>query len=257
MKLAVVGNPISHSKSPLIFHYLFDAANLEYSYEKILLHSAKEIPKLLKNGYSGLSVTAPFKQSVIPFLDELSAEAKNIGSVNTIVLKNGKLYGYNTDWHGVSNALEETGLDISNKKCLILGAGGAARAAVYAMKIRKASVQIFNRSEEKAKSLAADFDFKYCKSEDLEQAVFEADILIDTLPAGIALLKPEWLRKDLIVLDASYPVSVYKDKEEVQLIGGEHWLLHQALPAFKLFTGIDLNTKEYDQQLLLKLLIQS
>lgn len=256
MKLAVVGNPIAHSKSPLIFHFLFDAVNLEYSYEKLLLQSAKEIPELFENGYSGLSVTAPFKQSIIPFLDELSAEAKSIGSLNTVVLKEGKLCGYNTDWLGVFNALIENGVDFTKKKCLILGAGGAARAAVYALLIRKASVQIYNRSEEKAKAIAEEFKIEHCRKENLQKAVSEAEILIDTLPAGISLLKPEWLRKSLVVLDASYPTSVYADRKDIQLIGGEHWLLHQALPAFKLFTGIDMNTKEYNQQALLDMLIQ-
>lgn len=257
MKLAVVGNPIAHSKSPLIFHFLFDAVNREYSYEKLLLHSAEEIPALFKNGYVGINITAPFKQSVIPFLDELSADAKSIGSVNTVVLKEGKLCGYNTDWYGVANALIEQGIDLKGKKCLVLGAGGAARAAVYALKNARASVHVSNRSEEKAKSLADDFGVKYCRFEELEKAVFEAEILVDTLPAGIEVIKPAWMQKGLIVLDASYPDSVYDHRENVQLIGGENWLMHQALPAFKLFTGIDLNTKDYNQQALLNLLIQS
>ena len=199
MKLAVVGNPIAHSKSPLIFRFLFDAVNLEYSYEKLLLQSAEEIPALFENGYRGINITAPFKQSLIPFLDELSAEAKSIGSVNTVVLKEGKLCGYNTDWYGVSNALIENGFDFTNKRCLILGAGGAARAAVYAMKSRNASIQIYNRSEEKAKALAEEFNIEYCSLANLQKAALEVDILIDTLPAGIELLKPEWLRKGLVV----------------------------------------------------------
>jgi shikimate dehydrogenase len=257
MKLAVVGNPIEHSKSPLIFRFLFDAVNLEYSYEKLLLNSAQEIPELFENGYTGLSITAPFKQSVIPLLDELSEEARAIGSVNTVVLKEGKLFGYNTDWIGVSNALIENGIDLTDKKSFILGAGGAARAAVYAMKNKKASVQLYNRSEHKAKHLAEEFGGDFIQENDIQKSIANADILIDTLPAGVKLLKSDWLHKGLTILDASYPKSVYEGYNIAQLIGGENWLLYQALPAFKLFTGIELNNKEYNHQVLLNMLIKT
>ncbi|MFH0999837.1 MAG: shikimate dehydrogenase, partial [Bacteroidota bacterium] len=163
MKLAVVGNPISHSKSPLIFRYLFDAENLEYSYEKLLLLSVDEIPQLFKNEYNGINITAPFKQSVIPFLDELAEDAKRIGSVNTVILKDNRLIGYNTDYLGVVNSLESFNIDLTGKKCLILGAGGAARAAIYGLKLRNAKIQVFNRTTEKAESLAKEFDIEQLK----------------------------------------------------------------------------------------------
>lgn len=257
MKLAVVGNPIAHSKSPLIFRFLFDAVNLEYSYTRISLDSANEIVGLFDNGYSGVNITAPFKQSCIPFLDELSDEAKQIGSVNTVVFSEGKLFGYNTDYIGVINALEENGNDLSAKKCLILGAGGAARAAIYGLKKRNAKIQVYNRSGHKAKDLAAEFNIDFLREDGLRKAVAEADILIDTLPAGIQILKPEWLHKSLTVLDASYPKSVYDGSEVKQLIGGEHWLLHQAIPAFEIFTGIKLSKNDYDQKALLASLIKT
>jgi len=257
MKLAVVGNPIAHSKSPLIFKFLFDAVNVEYSYERILLHSVKEISELFEEGYSGINITAPFKQSIIPLLDELSEEAKKIGSVNTVVLKESKLIGYNTDFLGVVNALEANAIDLSLKKCLILGAGGAARAAIYGLKQRNAIVQVYNRSKNKAKELAEEFDINFINEEKLYKAVASSNIIIDTLPAGVQVLDPEYLHSGLCILDASYPLSVYSDSNILQLIGGEHWLLHQALPAFKIFTGIDLNNRKYDQQAILNLLIQS
>lgn len=257
MKLAVVGNPIAHSKSPLIFRFLFDAVNLEYSYERISLDSANEIVGLFDNGYLGVNITAPFKQSCIPFLDELSDEAKQIGSVNTVVFRAGKLFGYNTDYIGVLNALEENGNDLSEKKCLILGAGGAARAAIYGLKKRTTKVQVYNRSENKAKQLADEFDVDFLSKNELQMAVAEADILIDTLPAGIQILKPEWLQKSLTILDASYPKSVYDGSDVKQLIGGEHWLLHQAIPAFEYFTGIKLSKNDYDQKALFASLIKT
>lgn len=256
MRLAVVGNPIAHSKSPLVFRFFFDAVNLEYSYERLSLDSANELIALFDNDYSGVNITAPFKQSAIPFLDELSDEAKQIGSVNTVVFRAGKLFGYNTDYIGVLHALEENGNDLSEKKCVVLGAGGAARAAIYGLKKRNAKIQVYNRSEHKAKQLADEFNIEFLSEGNLQNAVAEAGILIDTLPAGVQMLNPAWLHKRLTILDASYPKSVYDGSEVKQLIGGEHWLLHQAIPAFELFTGIKLSKNDYDQKALLASLIK-
>jgi shikimate dehydrogenase len=257
MKLAVVGNPIAHSKSPLIFRFFFDAVNLEYSYERTALESANEILELFDSGYAGLNITAPFKQSVIPFLNELSTEAKLIGSVNTVVCRDGKLLGYNTDYLGVLNALEENGLKLDSKKCLILGAGGAARAAIFGLKKRNTKIQVYNRSKNKARHLAKEFDIDFLGDDDLRKAVKDADVLIDTLPAGVNIIKQEYLHSGLTILDASYPKSVYEGEQIKQLIGGEHWLFHQAIPAFELFTGIKLNMNEYDRKTILNFLIKT
>lgn len=256
MKLAVVGNPVEHSKSPLIFKYLFETLKLKASYDKIPLQSANEIPILFKKGISGINITAPFKQDVFPFIDKLSEEAREIGSVNTVVLKDGLLIGYNTDYLGVINSLEERICDLSSKYCLVLGAGGAARAAIYGLKQRDAVVQLYNRSQYKSKELAAKFDVDYIDEYHLRKAVENADIIVDTLPADIQLLNPDCLHSGLTVLDASYPRSVYEKSECVQLIKGENWLLHQALPAFQLFTGIKIKKQDYDQQALLALLMK-
>lgn len=254
MKLAVVGNPIAHSKSPLIFRFLFDVIQREYSYERILLNSANEIPLLFEEGYDGINITAPFKELVIPFLDELSVDAKAIKSVNTVIKRNGKLMGYNTDIYGILNAFVEEQIDLKGKSCLILGAGGAARAAVYALLLEKAEVKIYNRSFEKAQKLAKEFKIEVIQSADLAKRIRSSDILIDTLPAGIQLIPNELLHQNLLVLDASYPKSVYKKELIAKLIGGEHWLLHQALPAFELFTQEKITLSEPNTKELLSLL---
>lgn len=257
MKLAVVGNPISHSKSPLIFQYLFDVLKLDFSYEKVILNSADEILSLFENGISGINITAPFKQSSIPFLDEQSEEVKQIGSVNTIVSKGKRLIGHNTDYLGVLNALEENGVRLDSKTILILGAGGAARAAIYGLKKRNTKILLYNRTVEKARLLAKEFAIDFLQEDDLKRAVNIADIVIDTLPQDIRVLKSEGLHKKLTILDASYPNSIYDESKVEKLIGGEHWLLHQAIPAFELFTGIKLNKGDYNQKALLNLLMKT
>jgi len=255
MKLAVVGNPIAHSKSPLIFQFLFEALKMNGSYVRILLNSANEIPPLFENGIVGINITAPFKQSVLPYLSEISNDARQIASVNTVISKEGKLHGFNTDYLGVINALEEKGIDLASKRCLILGGGGAARAAIYGLRKRGAIVQVYNRTENKASDLAKEFNVNFLRKDDLKKAIQNTDTLIDTLPLGVKIIPSEYLHANLTILDASYPKSVYDGSNIAHLIGGEHWLLHQALPAFELFTGIKLNTKEYNQKALLDLLI--
>lgn len=255
MKLAVIGNPIAHSKSPLIFEFLFKEMDLQATYEKILLESAQDLPELFSQDYNGFNITAPFKQSVLPYLDLLADEVRKIGSVNTVLLKEGKAYGYNTDYWGVIGALTDNNISLTDKKCLVLGAGGAARAAIYALKCKGALVEVFNRTEAKAKALAEEFNVEYCTEEDLYDILSRTEILIDTLPAGVKVLALDKLPTNLVVVDASYPKSVYSNSSIATLISGEQWLLHQALPAFKLLTGIELNKDAYNQEALLDLLI--
>ncbi|MBN2236223.1 MAG: shikimate dehydrogenase [Bacteroidales bacterium] len=256
MKLAVVGNPIAHSKSPLIFRFLFDEINREYSYERILLNAANEIPLLFEEGYDGINITAPFKELVIPYLDELSVDAKAIKSVNTVVKRDGKLIGYNTDVFGVLNAFKEELIELKGKRCLILGAGGASRAAIYALLLEQAEVKIYNRSLEKAQKLAEEFKIEAIQSTDLANAIQESDILIDTLPAGVNIVPANSLHSNLIVLDASYPQSVYKGKGISKLISGEYWLINQAIPAFELFTEKKIKRNEFNQNSLIEQLIK-
>jgi len=255
MKLAVVGNPIAHSKSPLIFRFLFQCSKLEATYGKQLLRTAAEIADLFRDGYAGLNVTAPFKQEVMPLLDTLSDAAKAIGSVNTIVNEKGMLVGYNTDYLGVVNALKWHGIELTGKKCMVLGAGGAARAAIYGLKLAGAFLKVYNRTEAKADLLAKEFDIDAVSVDRIKEELAKADILIDTLPSGQTLLEKIDLPQHLIILDASYPQSVYQGRiKNENLIGGEQWLMHQALPAFKFFTGKEIRLTNSEQQKLLHLL---
>lgn len=255
MKLAVVGNPIAHSKSPLIFRFLFQHLKLTATYDKQLLQTAAEITDLFREGYTGLNVTAPFKQEVMPLLDKLSDAAKAIGSVNTIVKENNVLVGCNTDYLGVVNALKSNGIALAGKKCMVLGAGGAARAAIYGLKQAGAFLKVYNRTEAKANRLSKEFEINTVSVNMLKEELAQTDILIDTLPSGQTLLENIDLPQQLIILDASYPQSVYRGRiKNENLIGGEQWLLHQALPAFKHFTGKEIELTKSDQQTLLHLL---
>ena len=122
MKFYLIGKKLGHSYSALIHR----AKGLDYSLKEL---SEKEAGDFLQNGdFCGLNVTIPYKKTVIPYLDELSAEARNIGAVNTILKKDGKLFGYNTDFGGVEYSFKRAGVSVENKTVCVLGAGGAAAA---------------------------------------------------------------------------------------------------------------------------------
>jgi len=156
-KYLVIGNPIEHSLSPKLHNYWLKENNIDAIYDKSNLDEG-EIKNIIyevkKEKINGVNVTVPFKKAVIPFLDELSPEAKDTQSVNTIYFQNGMTIGHNTDIAGFELAIKYVKYDISNKKVFILGAGGVAPSIIYALKKMKASkIILTNRTKEKAKNL--------------------------------------------------------------------------------------------------------
>ena len=141
MKCGLLGRTLGHSYSPQIHGYLAD-----YSYS-LFEKEPEEIGDFLKNGdFTGINVTAPYKKAVIPFLDELSDRAAKLGAVNTIVRRNGKLIGHNTDYFGFEQMLMKSGLQVAGKKVLVLGSGGASNTAVAVLREHGAQVVVISRS---------------------------------------------------------------------------------------------------------------
>ena len=156
-KYLVIGNPIEHSLSPKLHNYWLKENNINAIYDKKKLgkNELKNIISEVKEEkINGINVTVPFKKSVIPFLDELSPEAKDTQSVNTIYLQNGNTIGHNTDIAGFELAIKYAKYDISNKKIFILGAGGVAPSIIYSLKKMNVSkITLSNRTKEKAQIL--------------------------------------------------------------------------------------------------------
>ena len=141
MKCGLLGRKLSHSYSPRIHRMLGD-----YSYE-LFEKEPEEIEDFLKNGdFSGINVTTPYKKTVIPYLDELTPIAAKLGAVNTIVRRNGKLIGHNTDYFGFLTMVKETGLNPAGKKVLVLGSGGASNTAVAVLEELGARVIVISRT---------------------------------------------------------------------------------------------------------------
>ena len=161
-KFCVIGNPIDHSLSPKLHNFWFKKNRIEAIYEKKFLKE-KEIPKLIdsirNSEISGANVTVPFKNSVIPFLDDLSSEAKKTNSVNTICIEQNKVIGHNTDIAGFELALRYINYDVKRKKALIIGAGGVSPSIIFALKnMGCENICLINRTFEKAEKIKETFN---------------------------------------------------------------------------------------------------
>ena len=194
----------------------------------------------------GLSITIPHKSTVLPFLDEVNKTAKDVGAVNTILLKNGRLYGHNTDVRGAMEPLEKI-TALEGKKCCVVGAGGAARAVVYGLVERGARVSIVARDPVKAKQAMGSFGVEVAPFESLGLA--NADILVNTTPVGLrghsedaSPVPNEALKNCEIVYDLVYNPRQTKlmiDALEAgcQTLSGLDMLVAQAALQFELWTG--------------------
>ena len=156
-KYLVIGNPIEHSLSPKLHNHWFEKNNINAIYNKKQINEddIKDIISELRNEkINGINVTVPFKQSIIPFVDELSAEANNAQSVNTIYKENNKVFGHNTDISGFELAMRGKSYDIKGKKIFILGAGGVVPSIILALKKMGADkIILSNRTKKKAEQL--------------------------------------------------------------------------------------------------------
>ena len=264
-KITVIGYPIGHSLSPVMHNAALREVGLadEFIYEKLEVLPEK-IPEFIeqirKREIYGSNVTIPHKKAVADRVDVLSEEAMLVGVVNTVYFENGKVHGTSTDGIGCIKALAEEGVNVSGKKVLILGAGGAARAIAYALAQNNAFVKVSNRSIEHAKDLVEeineklDKEFLYSGTIEIEKCLNECDIIINCTPIGMkgaaegqALLSKEQFalaKKDLVVMDLVYNPLKTKflenaDANGLKTVDGLGMLVHQGAIGFKLWTGID------------------
>ena len=237
---AVFGNPVLHSRSPQIYNSLFSTDRINALYTRVHASSGEAVCRIIRElGLSGANITTPFKEDVIPFLDSLSHDARVIGAVNTIVNSNGLLKGYNTDASGITGSLLEKGIDPEGSNCLVLGAGGAGKAAATGLINSGANVTIANRSTEKAAGFARLSGCKFSGLDDAVRIINDFDILVLTLPPGVFPFDPGRIKDDMVIVDANYrsPEKTTGPGGRQQIIRGERWLLHQAVGAYMLFTG--------------------
>jgi shikimate dehydrogenase len=242
--LAVAGNPVLHSRSPEMFDAAFRKLGIRAHYVRLAAWDAQDILKSGREmGLSGINVTSPFKESVAQLVDNMDSHARAIGAVNTISTEGGRFIGHNTDYFGVQASLAHALGELKGKKAIVLGAGGAAKAAAYALVSAGARTLVLNRTAEKASKIAKELGCKGGGLECLKAELSSADILISCLPTSGRVVPMEALRPSLAILDANYgaKTALQEDAEKMKckIVDGREWLLYQAVPRFEHLTGLE------------------
>ena len=214
-KYLVIGNPIEHSLSPQIHNYWLNKHKINALYEKKLLkeNDLKEIISEIKNEkIDGINVTLPFKKKIIPFLDELSPEATESQSVNTVYIENKKIFGHNTDIAGFELGIRHIKYDVKNKAVFIFGAGGVVPSIIVALKKMKVSkIFLCNRTEEKAKELKK--NFKELEIKDWGDIPPETNIIINATSLGLGKDDNIQINHDKIGSNKLFYDVVYNPRE--------------------------------------------
>ena len=235
---AVFGNPVLHSKSPQLFRSMI--RNHDH-YTRILPQSAEDILRIVKLvNITGASITSPYKLLLLPLLDDLTPSARAVGAVNCIRYEKGGIYGHNTDFMGVIGALEQAGVILCGAKILVLGAGGAARAAVYGLKKAGSEVYVCNRTQSKAEELAATFGANFIDWENPKTMPFFDAVVSTLLPEAIPPFAGRLTYGKL--LDAVYKpskMSEFSRSRGVTIIRGDRWLIFQGLAAADFYVNKD------------------
>jgi len=235
----------------------FKARDLPFSYHGFSIEDVETpIHAMKEMGFRAYSVTIPFKQEVMKFIDSLGPAAKKIGAVNTIINDGSELHGFNTDWIGVANSFKEIRDTFTSDHCLILGAGGAARGAVYAMqKIGVKEITICNRTYKKSKELAQEFHAKSIQTSELSKdSLKDYSLIINTTPGERLPYFPYSCLTDqhtiLDMVTAETPLTIQGREAGSRVILGIRMLLHQGIEQFRLFTELDPPALEMEEALL-------
>ena len=268
--IGIIGENIENSLSPLIHNQIILKHFLNFCYLPFQVAETdlnKAIQGIKALNIRGANITFPYKEKVIKFLDEVEESARRIRAVNTIVNNKGILTGYNTDVIGFKKSLQEDRkFVIKEKKAVILGAGGAARAVVYALLEEEIEeICIFNRTLEKAKKIKQDLSSFFPKShirvfslrkEDLKDKIEKSHLLVNSTSIGMAirvdntplpdekLFHPSLLVYDLIYHPAKTLFLSQAEKSGAKIINGLPMLVYQGIESFYLWTGLKPEGKE-------------
>ena len=257
----VVGYPVKHSLSPVFQNKALEHLGIEGVYIPLEIppEEVKEVILGLRSveNLVGLNITVPHKEILMEVCDTLEDHAKTIGSVNTLKFSEGRIEGYNTDWIGFLKSAEEV-VDLKGKRVLMLGAGGAGRAVIYALKQAEAEVVLWNRTKEKAVALAEEFGVEV--AEDIKSALETAEVIVNTTSVGLKAEDPpifdySLIREDQVVIDIIYketPLIKSAREKGCKVQTGFPMLVYQGAESFKIWTGCEapvkimkLSLKEY------------
>jgi shikimate dehydrogenase len=261
LKAALIGAGIQASLTPAMHMVEGAAQGIRYDYELIDLNQIDRTPESLPDllgdaearGLIGLNITHPCKQLVIPYLDELSEEARALGAVNTVVLKDGKRFGHNTDWWGFAESFKRGLPDADLQAAVQLGAGGAGVATAYAiLSLGLRTLTVVDREPERAEQLAESMsilfpDATISASSDIASAMETTSGLIHATPTGMAkypgmplppdLLKPHHWVAEIVYFPLETALLKKAGERGCKVLNGGGMAVFQAVGAFRLFTG--------------------
>lgn len=246
---AVFGNPIAHSKSPILHNFVFHKLGIDAKYVRYLLESSDNFRDLFFSlGLSGANITLPYKESLAQYCDEIRGIAKNIDAINTIVREDSRIIGYNTDGIGFYKNIENETI----KNALILGAGGSARAIAFTLKQNNIDVNVTNRSAPNL-NFFKNNGFEVCLNDEILGLDKKFDIIINATSSSINDTLPlprdnlEKLFSDAkIAFDLMYGKKCkfleLAKNQNLKIIDGAKMLLYQAIAASSLFLNIEENS---------------
>jgi shikimate dehydrogenase len=250
LTVGLIGWPVEHSRSPAMHNAAFVALDLDWRY--ILLPTPPDqveavVARIRSGELQGANVTIPHKQAVMPYLDEIDPAAQAVGAVNTIVKQADRLIGFNTDTLGFKRSLIETGVDVADQPCAILGAGGSARAVVYVLRELGAHITVYARDVEKARAVHTD-----CRPLSALREIDPAmKLIVNTTPVGLSpnIDASPWpddvrfpkhaLLFDLLNNPARTKFMQQAERAGLRTVNGWNMLVYQGAAAFEKWTGIE------------------
>ncbi len=279
-RFAVIGNPVAHSLSPRLHEYVFKQLGIDANYSTIQC-TKKQIPKIIKrlrsSQLNGINITLPLKQSIIPYLDVIGEHAQTIGAVNCISVKNGKLFGHNTDWIGFQTALENEKIQIDGVTCIVVGAGGAARSVLYTLAMnRVGNIILVNRTIERAENLKrhtesffSNVKIKIGEWREIDKQELNQTLIINCTSVGMmpnvndCPVPENFLLPSHTIIDIVYSpfrTKLYRAGQSInaKTLSGLPMLIYQALASLDIWFGKSISEKVRTSELqeFLKIIIK-
>lgn len=282
IKLNVIGDPIEHSKSPVVHGMVLNALDVPYEYEKVHVKKGglKEyVERAIDSGVTGFNLTMPHKVDIIPYLEEIDEDARLFGAVNTVKIREGKLYGYNTDARGFILSLNSCGADVKGKNIVILGAGGVVSTLALKFAVSGANgIVILNRTPKKAADICtrieklkeegvidteAELLWNNSETSTINKYIGYCHILINATPLGMSGVEGDYtdlsfidgLPKQALAADLIYNPSktrflAYAEKKGNKIMNGLGMLIGQAILADEIYLERELDVSELFTNLL-------
>ncbi|MGQ9617927.1 MAG: shikimate dehydrogenase [Candidatus Aminicenantia bacterium] len=265
-RFGIIGNPLSHSLSPLLFEGIFKKLNLDFIYIPFQLRKRELAPFLQSmkiKGFDGLNVTIPFKEEILPLLDDIDEHAEKIRAVNTIKFKNGKTIGFNTDYTGFLLSIDE--FKERGKKVLVFGGGGAGRAVLYALSLLSCEeILLIERNPQRREILKNDFrsvkdlEIAEWREDVIIRGIEEADFLVNATPLGMDGFStfpsfrslPSLNNKifiDLIYKPELTPFLSIGKSLGAEIKNGLDMLFYQAMKSLEIWTGIKTYKEDWEK----------